>query len=141
MGQVWLGKDYEDFLESVYYRYNWIAEATNCCVIKRHLFTKRTQASAYNEVKYNLKQNELLIPVDYNKKCNNKQEWEIQSAYFGHANFSIFTASCYFKDESNVISKEAIAVTSESSDHLYHVPKTLFISWEKSTPIFRWKRL
>ena len=86
-------------------------------VVKRHLFTERTQASAYNEVMDNLKQNELLIHVDYSETYNNKQQWEIQSAYFGHASFSIFTACCYFKDESNAINKEAITVTSETSDH------------------------
>ena len=86
-------------------------------MLKRHLFTKRTQASAYNEVKDNLKQNDLLIHVDYSENYNNKQQWEIQSAYFGHASFSIFTACCYFKDESNAINKEAITVTSETSDH------------------------
>ena len=86
-------------------------------MLKRQLFTKRTQASAYNEVKDNLKQNDLLIHVDYSENYNNKQQWEIQSAYFGHASFSIFTACCYFKDESNAINKEAITVTSETSDH------------------------
>ena len=86
-------------------------------VLKRQLFTKCTQASAYNEVKDNLKQTNHLIHVDYSENYNNKQQWEIQSAYFGHASFSIFTACCYFKDESNAINKEAITVTSETSDH------------------------
>ena len=54
-------------------------------VLKRQLFTKRTQASAYNEVKDNLKQNDLLIHVDYSENYNNKQQGEIQNANFGHA--------------------------------------------------------
>ena len=70
-----------------------------------------------DEVKDNLKQNDLLIHVDYSENYNNKQQWEIQSAYFGHVSFSIFTACCYFKDESNAINKDAITVTSETSDH------------------------
>ena len=49
-------------------------------LLKRHLFTKHTQASVYNEVKYNLKQNNILIHVDYSKNYNNKQQWEIESA-------------------------------------------------------------
>ena len=53
-------------------------------LLKRHLFTKRTQASAY-EVKDNLKQNDLLIHVDYSENYNNKQQGEIQNANFGHA--------------------------------------------------------
>ena len=48
-------------------------------VLKRPLLTKRTQASKYNVVKDNLKQNNLLIHIDYSKNCNNKQYWEIQS--------------------------------------------------------------
>ena len=86
-------------------------------MLKRQLFTKRTQASAYNEVKDNLKQTNLLIHVDYSENYNNKQQWGIQKAYFGHASFSILAACCYFKDESNAINKEAITVTSETSDH------------------------
>ena len=82
-------------------------------VLKRQLFTKRTQASAYNEVKDKLKQNDLLLHVDYSKNYYNKQ-----SAYFAYyASFSISIACCYFKDESNAINKEAITVTSETSDH------------------------
>ena len=80
-------------------------------MLKRQLFTKRTQASAY-EVKDKLKQNDLLLHVDYSENYYNKQ-----SAYFGHASFSISIACCYFKDESNAINKEAITVTSETSDH------------------------
>ena len=79
-------------------------------VLKRQLFTRRTQASAYNEVKDNLKQNDLLLHVDYSENYNNNQ-----SAYFGQASFSISIACCYFKDESNVINKEAITVTSDHS--------------------------
>ena len=43
-------------------------------VFKRHLFTKRTQISAYNEAKDNLKQNDLLIHNDYSGNYNNKQQ-------------------------------------------------------------------
>ena len=42
-------------------------------VLKKHLFTKRNQTSEYNEVKDNLKQNDLLIHVDYSENYNNKQ--------------------------------------------------------------------
>ena len=91
--------------------------SSNKLLLKRHLFRKRTQASKYNQVKDNLKQNDLLIHVDYSENYNNKQQWEIQSAYFGHVGFSVFTACCYFKDESNAINKDAITVTTETSDH------------------------
>ena len=41
-------------------------------VLKRHLFAKRTQAPTYNEVKDNLKQNDILIHVDYGENYNKK---------------------------------------------------------------------
>ena len=41
-------------------------------VLKRHLLTKRTKTSTYNDVKDNLKQNDLLIHVDYSENYNNK---------------------------------------------------------------------
>ena len=43
-------------------------------------------------------ENEVLIHVGYSKSYKNKQRHEIQSAYFGHTRFSIFTASCYLCD-------------------------------------------
>ena len=107
-------------------------------LLKRHLFTKRTRASANNEVKDNLKQNDILIHVGYSENYNNKQQWEIQSACFGHASFSIFTACCYFKDESNAINKEAVTVTSETSDHsrsasVSYLQKVIYFIREKYT--------
>ena len=86
-------------------------------VLKSHLFTKRTQLECYNTIKENLKQSDLLIHVDYSQNYDNKHQNEVQSAYFGHNSFSIFTACCYFQDETNSLAKQAITVTSESSDH------------------------
>ena len=83
--------------------------------MKKAHFTKCTQASAYNEVKDTLKQNDILIYIDYSENYNNKHE--IQKTCFGHASFSIFTACCYFKDESNAFNKEAITLTFETFNH------------------------
>lgn len=42
---------------------------------------------------------------------------EIQSAYFGHECFSIFTACCYHCATNKELVNENITVTSERSDH------------------------
>ena len=42
---------------------------------------------------------------------------EIQSAYFGHECFSIFTACCYHCPTNKELVNENITVTSERSDH------------------------
>jgi len=43
------------------------------------------------------KKNECIVHVDYSESYTNKQQGEIQSAYFGHAIFSTFTACGYFR--------------------------------------------
>ena len=45
----------------------------------------------------NMKENEVIFSVDFSKNYENKQFHKIQSAYFGHEAFTIFTAACYFK--------------------------------------------
>ena len=85
-------------------------------VLKSHLFTKSTQLECCNTIKENLKQSDLLIQVNYSQNYDSKHQNEVQSAYFGQNSFSIFTACCYFQDETNSLAKQAITVTSESSD-------------------------
>ena len=69
---------------------------TQVGTLKKHIFVKRCQNNYYNSLKNNLKCGQLLINVDYSKKYVNQEQQEIQSAYFGHECFSIFTACCYF---------------------------------------------
>ena len=75
------------------------------------------QFKYYNDAKANLAKNEILIHVDYSKSHENKQQQEIQSAYFGHTTFSIFTACCYLRDVENEVISESVTITSELSDH------------------------
>ena len=86
-------------------------------ILKQHIFVKRVQVQSYNDMKDNLRSNDILVHVDYSESYENKQQREIQSAYFGHSSFSIFTACCYLKSISDVTCKESITITSESSDH------------------------
>ena len=90
---------------------------TQMPVLKKHIFVKREQNTFYNNVKDNLEENEMLVHVDYSKHYSNKDQEEIQSAYFGHNTFSIFTTCFYFRgDDEEVVSKN-ITVTSNATDH------------------------
>ena len=86
-------------------------------ILKIQIYVKRVQVQCYNNQKDGLKDNDLMVHVDYSENYDNRQQSEIQSAYFGHSTFSLFTACCYLKSESGDICKESITVTSESSDH------------------------
>ena len=48
-------------------------------------------------LKANLKDDEILLNVDFLKNYDNKQHHEIQSAYFGHEAFILYTAASYYK--------------------------------------------
>ena len=76
-------------------------------VLKKHIYVKRQQHACYNK----LKEDEVLLHVDYSENYSN-----IQSAYFGHDSFSIFTACCYLLKDGDLIN-ENITIISEASDH------------------------
>ena len=85
-------------------------------VLKYHLYVKDQQYARYQELKLNLGPGEILIHMDFGESYANKQQDEVQSAYFGHENVSIFTACCYVRDGNELI-KHCIAIVSEESDH------------------------
>ena len=85
--------------------------------MKAHIFVKRTQNTHYNRLKENLKTNEFIIHVDYSESYKDKEQDEIQSAYFGHNSFSIFTLCCYTRGIDGTLSNENFTVTSEAIDH------------------------
>ena len=86
-------------------------------ILKAHIFVKRTQNTHYNRLKENLKTNEFIIHVDYSENYKDKEQGEIQSAYFGHNSFSIFTACCYTRGIDGTLLNENFTVTSEATDH------------------------
>ena len=57
------------------------------------------------------------MSIDYNDNYVNKQQQEIQSAYFGYEFFSIFTACCYFRLANGYLVNENMAVISKANDH------------------------
>ena len=59
----------------------------------------------------------MLVHVDFAENYRNDQQNEIQSAYFGHQSFSLFTSCCYYKDDGNILQQKSIAIITENSDH------------------------
>ena len=82
--------------------------------LKQHIHTKKEQQTAYN----NLADNEVMVNADYAESYEKKQQDEVQSAYFGHSNFSLFTACCYAKENENgVLLKYYVVIVTEANDH------------------------
>ena len=86
-------------------------------ILQTHIFVKRTQNTHYNRLKENLKTNEFIIHVDYNENYKDKEQDEIQSAYFRDNSFSIFTASCYTRGIDGTLLNKNFTVTSEATGH------------------------
>ena len=64
-------------------------------VLKEHNFVKRIQNEAYNFQKDGLRDDDLLVLVDFaNNYCHDQQS-EIETVYFGHQSFSVFISCCY----------------------------------------------
>ena len=62
--------------------------------------------------------NKILFQVYYADGYENAEQNEIQSAYFGHESFSIFTATCYLRGKDGDLINENIAIISEANDHI-----------------------
>ena len=62
-------------------------------ILKQDISVQRGQYRKCNKIKANLKDNEMLLYVDFVEIYHNKQQSGIQSTYFGHTGFSIFTES------------------------------------------------
>ena len=69
-------------------------------------------------MKENLKPGEISLHVDCSENHVNKQQDEIQSTYFSHDSFSIFTTCCYLREPDGKLVNENVTVISEASDHL-----------------------
>ena len=92
--------------------------------LKLHICNIFRQYSELKYLKQNLKINEVILSVDFSRNYNNKQKHEIQSAYFGHEAFTIYTEACY--------SKECINDQSETDlDSGLHVLPVAIVSNER----------
>ena len=71
---------------------NSLADLVDGNKMKMHKYNIYRQLSELKCLKMSLKEDELILSVDFSKNYENKQCHEIQSAYFGHKNFTFFTA-------------------------------------------------
>ena len=86
--------------------------------IKKDIYRKRKQVASYNQQKLDLKPGEALIHVDYSESHSKLQQDEVQPAYFGRQNFSIFTSCTYYRDSGvDSLIKVPMGIISESNDH------------------------
>ena len=73
----------------------WVETISN---LKRHVNKKREQVASFDKQKDEVKTGEAFVRVDYSESYNNTEQDEIQSAYFGQQNFSIFTSCSYYRE-------------------------------------------
>ena len=83
---------------------------------KIHMYNIYRQYSELKYLKENLGENEAILSVDFSKNYENKQKHEIQSAYFGHEAFTLFTAACYFKSNTEQ------GIETDKDSRLYVLP-------------------
>ena len=60
---------------------------------------------SWNSWKKNLKENKVILSIDFSQNYENKQLHEVQSAYFSHENFTLYTTACYFHKSLGIDSK------------------------------------
>ena len=86
--------------------------------LKSCIHFKRRQVASYNKIKDGLSYGEIIMHVDCSESYKSAQQDEIQSAYFGHTCFSIFTACCYYRSGlSYGLENVPVEIASDSSDH------------------------
>ena len=89
---------------------------------KVHMYNVCRQFSKLKFLKNNLKPNEIILSVDFSRNYENKQLHEIQSAYFGHKAFTIFTCACYHvpcEEDNNKIGLKTIPIAIISNETIH----------------------
>ena len=89
------------------------------------MFNIYRQFSELKYLKRNLKSDENILSVDFFHNYQNKELYEIQSAFFGHEAFTVFTGVCYhhsfdtevMDDEQSGLKLIQIAIISNEVTH------------------------
>ena len=84
-------------------------------------------------VKQNFISNEIILHVENYK---NQQQHEVQSAYFGHSSFALFTACCYLRSMDGSLIKESLVVVTESPDYSRTLREKYFPAFGLNTEIY-----
>ena len=88
--------------------------------MKVHFYVKLIQAKEYQSMRRNVKNNEIIIHVDFSENYNNKQQHAIQSSYFGYKSFSLYTVVVFYSSNSEQNFYNYVLVT-ESCEHSFEV--------------------
>ena len=80
-------------------------ESVSGSQMKTHAYNIYRQYSELKHLKKNLGKKDVILSVDFSRNYENKQLREIQSAFFGHECFTIFTAACYIHKEVKITGK------------------------------------
>ncbi|XP_022107154.1 uncharacterized protein LOC110988171 [Acanthaster planci] len=75
-----------------------------------------TQYKKYQDLKNNLKSNEIIVHVDFSENYDNKQQHAIQSAYFGYQSFSLYTV-CVYHVQNDKVKTQSYALVTETTEH------------------------
>ena len=84
--------------------------------VKDYYYRKWIQDATYREHIKKLKDEELVIHVDYSENYKNKQQSEIKAGYYGQGQFSLFVVVIYMKQHDDTVCKNYALVTREN-DH------------------------
>ena len=84
--------------------------------LKLHLFTKNHQHEQFKLLKENLKDNEIIIHVDFSENYDNKQQNTTQSACFGYQSFSLYTV-CIYYNEKGIVKVEMLVLVTPTTEH------------------------
>ena len=82
-----------------------------------HVYNIFRQFRELRALKCNIESNEAIVMVDFARNYDNKQASEIQSAYFGHDTFTLYTVYCYEKGPDGELEPYSMAIVSNESNH------------------------
>lgn len=82
-----------------------------------HVYNIYRQFRELKTLKNKLALDEAIVSVDFARNYDNKQAAEIQSAYFGHDTFTLYTACCYLKDCNGKLESFPLGIVSNEANH------------------------
>ena len=85
----------------------------------KHCFITRHQFQALQEIKDNLKRDEILINLDFSQNYSCKYGSEIQSIHFGASKrqVTLHTGGFYYRDQNEEVSFQSFATFSDCLNH------------------------
>ena len=82
-----------------------------------HVYNIFRQFREFKTLKENIDRDEAIVTVDFARNYDNKQAAEIQSAYFGHDTFTLYTVCCYLRGEDGELESIPLGIVSNEANH------------------------